>query len=1324
MYKSKFLLVFFLFLYLNVSASDNVRVLGSDASSLLLEFNLKNLNLNERVIDNQKYFDISFASSMVDLSEIGMPQIPYQVLSVGVPSEFGNTIQVVSFTKRELDGKLVPVPAQVKDNISVSSQYNISSNYFDQNEGELIRFGGFGIARDLPIQMINIFPVQFDAASNNIKIYETIVFRINFGSANRRLKHVSESYLKDAVINFDQARNWGIAESVSDKLLKQANSVLAQGDWYKFEISEEGIYRIDRNTLQALGIDPNSADPRNLKIYGNGGYQLPESVDALRPVDLQELAIFVSGQSDGSFDQNDYILFYGRGSTFVEYDNTQKRLVRKKHFYSEKNYYWITASGTAGKRMADKNSLSSPAQYVQTLTKSALYHEDDRVNLIKSGRLYVGEEFNTSNKSRTYLNSLNNLVPGSQINYKYQFINFSKTSTILQLEENGTVIDSRFAGPAPGTYGVGSLNTGSINYSGTIPNNRSVVKFTFDTKNASVTGYLDYLEIYYNSNLRAANDEIYFYSADTTAIIQYDIFDFSNSSFEVFDITDHANVKIIKGHNLSAGQTSFKIQENAGAVSKYYAVNTSKFKIPAPAVKADNSNLLGELSGAESIIITHKNFEVQANRLANYRANTAPVKVSTKVIFINDIFNEFSGGLIDPTAIRDFLKFAYYNWQTKPFYVLLFGDGVYDVLDREGLGNNFIPTYQTVQSLDEVDAYPTDDYYARVTSGDKALDFAIGRLNINTANEGDIIIDKIIDYETISEKGLWRNTITLVADDGLTSTGDDGFTHTRQSESLGRDIIPPYFDKNKIYLATYSTVITGLGRRKPAVNQAIIDAVNNGTLLLNFIGHGNPRVWTHEEVFNRDATIPQFINDKYFFLTAATCDFGKFDDPSVQSSTELMLFIPNAAMIGGFTAARPVYSGQNAELNEQFYNNLLGVKDSMNRHIPVGHAFFLSKQSGVGIIRNSEKFHLFADPALRLNQPEIPVNIDSVNGNDLTANVQIKALGEVQIEGTVSNFNNSTNTNFNGEAILSVFDSERKVDLPELASYASMSLQGGVIFRGRVSVNAGKFKANFTVPKDISYENKNGKIVIYAFDSNTDGVGYTNSIIVGGTDSTAVSDGKGPEIEIFYDNLNYDNSYLVAPEFDLLVKLKDETGLNTTGTGVGHKLEGILNEDAENPIDFTNFFIGDLDSGGKSGIIDYKFNSMETGDYFIKIKAWDVFNNFSTAESNFTVVEDNRLAIENVVNYPNPFASNTTFTFQHNLSDAVNVKIQIYTIAGRKIREIEVPSIIDRFVRIDWDGRDQDNSIIANGTYFYKLTVESVNGNFKENVLGKLAVIR
>jgi len=437
----------------------------------------------------------------------------------------------------------------------------------------------------------------------------------------------------------------------------------------------------------------------------------------------------------------------------------------------------------------------------------------------------------------------------------------------------------------------------------------------------------------------------------------------------------------------------------------------------------------------------------------------------------------------------------------------------------------------------------------------------------------------------------------------------------------------------------------------------------------------------------------------------------------------------SSGSIGAFTSSRPVYSFENAALNEAFYSSLLrSQRDTMNLPIEVGKAYMKAKLIGSGNQTNDDKFHLFCDPSLRLNIPQYPASIDSINGQDLSVDVQIKALSNTKIVGVVKKSSTTKWDDFNGEGTLTVFDSKRQVKLDPLSTANNpyyITVQGGIIFRGRISISNGRFSSNFVVPKDISYENTNGKILIYFSSQEVDGLGYTTKVKIGGTDTTAVNDGKGPELEVYFDDATFENTSLVNPNSILFVKLSDETGINTTGTGVGHKLEGILNQKYDEPIDFTNFFTGDLDTGGKTGSIRYQFNSLETGEYQMLIKAWDVFNNPSAEMIYFSVVPGNDLFISDVYNYPNPFSSATTFTFQKNSINApVDVDIKIYSVAGRLIRNLETKNLDDNFVKIDWDGRDQDGNQIANGAYLYKLIVKSTDGAYNKSVLGKLAIVR
>jgi len=855
-----------------------------------------------------------------------------------------------------------------------------------------------------------------------------------------------------------------------------------------------------------------------------------------------------------------------------------------------------------------------------------------------------------------------------------------------------------------------------------------VLKFTLNSPSSiTTTGFLDYFEIRYQKELKAFNDNLIFYSKDTTSLIQYTLNGFSNSNIFVFDVTDYANIEIVTNPiQQSGGQFIFQANETKDKVHKYIATgdNNYQFRVISNIKQVNNSNIHGISEGAKFIIITHKNFLETANRLKEYRMNQSKIRMSTIIVDIDNIYNEFSGGNIDVTAIRDFIKYAFDNWTITPEYVLFMGKGTYDPKNVEGLNNNFIPATETVESLSLIPSFTSDDYYVKVNGNDSFVDLASGRMTVRTIQEADNIIDKIIEYENTSSTGIWRNLITLVADDGFTSRTFEGSEHTAPSEILSNTIIPSSFDQNKIYMAAYPVELTSAGRRMPSVNKAIIDAINNGTLILNYVGHGSPSLWAHEEVFVKSTTIPQLQNKKYFFLSAATCDFGYYDIPDFQSAAEELLFLKNAGCIAAFTASRLVYSSLNHSLMFQFFNDLLkSTKDTMNMSIPIGKANFLTKQIFHGT--NDQKYHILGDPTLRLVIPQFEASIDSINSQNVASatDIQVKALSNTKISGEIKKVDGSNWNDFNGEGLLTVFDSDRNVPLPTINNFP-MTLQGGVIFKGRISINDGKFSTNFVVPKDISYENRNGKVVLYFTGQNIDGLGFTNKVRIGGTDTSTVNDGKGPSIDIFFDNLNSRNNALITPNSKLIVKLSDNTGLNTTGTGIGHKLEGILNDNANTPIDFTNFFTSDLNSGGKTGQIDYTFNNLSPGDYKIKIKAWDVFNNFSSQESFFSVVSQDKLLIRNVFNYPNPFSSNTTFTFQQNLNTFLDVKIKIYTVAGRLIRRIEKNNISDKFVTVAWNGRDQDGDRIANGTYLYKIIVKTVDGAFNKSVLGKLAVIR
>ncbi|NWF90649.1 MAG: hypothetical protein HXY50_14465, partial [Ignavibacteriaceae bacterium] len=789
---SKISFLFFLIFTCLLLPQEDIKVISSDKSSIIIEFTPK-FSTSKEVINDDTYINVRLMyGSVVDLTKIGSPAIPERQIPIGVPSELGTTFEILSTSFSEIEGKILPIFFPRKHGDISSTRIELTEDYKNSEfSNDVISFGEFAIVRGMPFQYFNIRPVAFSAASNRIKLFNKIIFRINFNSKQNNTSNSSDNFLENIIPNFKTAKNW-INEKHSNKLekIQLDNSVLASGKWIRFEAKEEGIYRINRATLASFGIDPNAVDPRTIKIYNNGGKVLSETVNSSKINDLVENAIIVTGESDGKFDTDDYILFYGRGTNFWDYDKNSKTIKRYFHPYSSSNYYWLTYGGANGKRMQEKVSLNTSGSYLQTSTPAFGNWEEDKINIGKTGRVYLGDDFTQSTSSRTYMTNLDGRINNTPITYDFKLVNASSSAIIFGAEESGAQLFSQsFSGFGNYGYSYGVLHSKSSVYSGNISDSRSVLKIKFTPTSATSLGYLDYFEIRYQKELKAYDDYLLFFSKDTSSIIEYDLTNFKSSNITVLDVSNFSDVKIITNPIMqSGGEFRFQSQEISGAVSKYIAIESSNYKTPSNPTDVMNQNVRGFSDGAKFIIIYHKDLKEQAERLKNYRENNSKLNMSTVLVEVNQIYNEFSCGQVDVTAIRDFIKYAYDNWNVKPEYVLLFGDGTYDSKNLEKNGDNLLLPYETLESLDEIYSYSMDDYFARVDGNDSKLDLAVGRLNVSSNSEAEKVVDKIIDYENAHEKGIWRNLITLVADDNLTTTGIDAAPNTPQSEDLAETI--------------------------------------------------------------------------------------------------------------------------------------------------------------------------------------------------------------------------------------------------------------------------------------------------------------------------------------------------------------------------------------------------------------------------------------------------------------------------------------------------------------------------------------------------------
>ncbi|OGU18970.1 MAG: hypothetical protein A2059_00580 [Ignavibacteria bacterium GWA2_55_25] len=1303
----------------------DLRVLSEDARSIVLEFRP---SLTRDAIpgdDGRAYTRFQFAGALTLPGDAGSPMVSFRASPLVLPSRAFSMHILAADYKEERGISLAPNPGLRHDKefgvvpfYARSTTEDRSMEYVPSSVAELVDVGD---SRGMTIGTLKLYPVQTSMRSDAVRLYSRIVVRIEFG-APHTVPDGASALMTGKYLNT-------VPQQVRSSLAKTAaDSPLAQGEWYGMEVKEPGVYKLDQSFFTGAGVSSVTIGSINsIRIFGQGGGELPESLQGTRPEGMEEIArLVVDRNNNGVLDADDFILFYGKGTRGWKYNASQRTFSHTINHYTETNRYFFTVGGSGrGRDMGALASNSLAGAYKPADFQGKVFVEQElNKDQLTSGRQWWGQLFDNFTTSAVHTTSLPGVEASKPVRYNIVVLSRSASVDTFRVQENNQNLGSVLTLPI-------NLSTGtfedyfyrspvtSFTRTGVLPNNRSVLRFIFGTLNQAAKGWLDWFEIFYRQRFEAQNDLLLFASPDTTAVVEYTVSAMSSRDVYAFDVTDHKNVRSITNLTFDPADASFfrfQISQNEGTVREFAAVGRNGFKTPGGVKKLPNSNLTGITNGAEFIIIAPQEFLAEANRLKAHRESRD--QLSTLVVDVEHIFNEFSTGLADPMAIRDFLKHAYSTWTTRPRYVLLFGGANFDYKNIRSEERNWIPPYESLESIHEIFTYTSDDHFVFLDPNAQRISLAIGRLPVRSVQQAKDVIDKIIAYESNTLFDSWRNRTTFVADDGLTSTTDDGSLHTGQADIVAQSSTPASFQREKIYLIEYPTINTSTGRRKPSVNQAIVDAINRGTLILNYTGHGNPSQWAHENVFSKGEDFSKIKNEgRPFLVVAATCDYARFDDPKAESAGELLLLMQNAGSIGTVTAARVVYSGENFELNKTFFSFLF-QRDGQGSYPRLGDAWWATKQ--IHNTLNDMKHHLLGDPTLRLAAPRSIVSIDTINNEQAIRATFLPTLGTVRLNGTVRNADSSFSPDFNGRALLEVFDSKRNVIVPEWGNY-QFEVNGSLLYRGEITVTNGKYQAAFPIPKDVSYDGNRARMALYSWSGSTDASGYFENIFISGT-APAGTDTAGPEIVIRFDDPSFRPGDFVGTSPLLIVDLSDESGINTSTAGIGHRLEAALNGSSQ-VFDLTNSYRGNLDTY-QSGQVRRQLSELPEGRHTISVKAWDIHNNSSLAETFFEVRTSSTLSIYNVFNYPNPFNRTTTFTFQRNSPDPVDVEIRIYTVAGRVIQSFEVASVVDRFVQIPWDGRDKEGSEIANGVYFYKVIARSLDRSSTSEVLGRLSVLR
>ena len=382
--------------------------------------------------------------------------------------------------------------------------------------------------------------------------------------------------------------------------------------------------------------------------------------------------------------------------------------------------------------------------------------------------------------------------------------------------------------------------------------------------------------------------------------------------------------------------------------------------------------------------------------------------------------------------------------------------------------------------------------------------------------------------------------------------------------------------------------------------------------------------------------------------------------------------------------------------------------------------------SGTG--NNKRNFTLLGDPALKIPVPQFTVITDSINSKPVESVTDtLRALSKVNISGHMEDNNGNMATNYTGTLFPLILDKEKEITTlsNDGGSPFIFDAQTNALYKGKVSIHEGRFKFSFVVPKDISYNFGKGKISYYSTGLNKEGKGAFNNFIIGGSASDIASDEKGPEINLYMNNEDFISGGVTNENPVLYAVLYDSSGINTVGSGIGHDITAIIDDNTKDILVLNDYYKAEIDSY-QEGRIEYLFSELEEGNHNIRLKVWDVYNNSNEEYMEFVVASSAKLAIKNVMNYPNPFTENTSFFFDHNRpSENLEVLIQIFTISGRLIKTIDTIINSDSFrsEAIPWDGLDDFGDKIGRGVYVYRIMVKAEDRQKAEKI-EKLVILK
>ena len=1087
-------------------------------------------------------------------------------------------------------------------------------------------------------------------------------------------------------------------------------SVLADGHWVKIRVSESGVCRMSFSELRSAGLEPSQ-----VRVFGYGGAQKEQDFSKRNIDDLPQVPVYVG---------EDYILFYVQGPISWTYNGS--RFAHTRNTYSDFGYYLLSDDAGAMLPFPEAEAVSgSPTDvtyysYYQVQDKDSV-NLIDRTGVSGGGRTFYGEQF-AAGQTRTFTFSTPYANGDNSSVYIDMAANAATTSTV-KAQLNNTSSKSIYISSIPDHYTFGVAGTISMNGASEEQNQRVTMQFV--NSNASALAWLNYIEITTPSELVMTGSYMGIRSLvnrNTTNPVRF-LLRNTTASTQIWDVTDLAAIQRMPT-TMVDDQLAW-VGTQADGVHEYIAVNTDGTKfVQAEVVGEVKNQNLHALSNIDYIIICPEGYEDVSEDLA--KAHEAKQAITYAVVTDQQVYNEFSSGTPDATAYRWLMKMLYDRAKNgigqQPRWLLLMGHGTFD--NRKLLrnsGTSLLLTYQSKNSVNEIKAYATDDYFAYLDDNEGAIDtqgrmdIGVGRLPVESLDEARTTVDKLIQYIRNEQTGKWKNQLVYLADDG------ENGTHTETAEKSAElvRIKNPDFIVHKIFLDAYPQEVNASGESYPLAKNRVLNLLKNGVLFFDYSGHGGYNAITNESILNLK-DIAGMTNKNQAFWLFATCNFAQCD-AGKRSAAETAVLNPKGGAIGILAATRTVYAPQNTNLNRSVCDTLFGHSDVFHYDMTLGEAISIGKNL-LGSDENKLAYVLLGDPCMRLNYPT------DYHVETLTEMDTLNALSVQHVEGRIIDEDLNTVSDFNGKVDITIYDKMQSIPTrdndnaggdPRVVAYNDYP---NTIFSGATDVKDGLFNYTFMVPKDIRYNFGSGRIMYYAVTADSletaEAVGHFEQFIIGGTGSTVAIDTIGPEMEIYLNSpafRNGDKTY-ATPRF--FANLYDENGINTAGAGIGHDLMLIIDDDPKMIYSLNEYFTA-ANNSYQAGQVSYLMEELANGPHSLTFRAWDLLNNSTTKSLNFIVEAGLDPSIYNVTTYPNPVQQSGVVHLIVNYDqpdELIETEIYLYNTAGQMVYSHKQDNPDAVSINLPSLG-------LNTGVYIYSVKIKSASSKYS-TTSGKIIVTK